>query len=238
MCNSVFRISSSGLALLSQMRQLKHTIVLILGRKIVCGLLPYCFSERNGSYFLNYTDLFYTCFTICSTLSIFFNHIKIDAFWDWKKKNWIPHFHQYIELNDANWTLLDQLKGPNDHLITPDQWFCAWHHRLPRQSFNFSSFGCYIIVLCGICDGLIGSSGFSVSHSLSSHPGCDRWLHDKCGWSVSVSSAEYCLNRNSCAALYPDVAKRVCETEFEVDEGVRVGCLPWLVCVVEHTHPQ
>jgi len=31
-----------------------------------------------------------------------------------------------------------------------------------------------------------------------------------CGLSVVVSRAEYCLNRNSCAALYPDVANRMC----------------------------
>lgn len=92
--------------------------------------------------------------------------------------------------------------------------------------------GCYT-VLCGICVWLIGPSVFSVP-ALSSGPGCDYRSHENCGLSVSVGQAEYCLNRNSCAALYPDVANRVCECVFEVDEGVCVGCWTgwamWLSC--------
>lgn len=33
------------------------------------------------------------------------------------------------------------------------------------------------------------------------------------------------------------MAKGVCETAFEVDEGVRVGCLPRLSHVVEQSYP-
>lgn len=84
----------------------------------------------------------------------------------------------------------------------------------------------------------IGPSVFSVP-GLSPSPGCDHRLHEDCGLSVSVDQAEYCLNRNSCAALYPDVANRVCARVcvsvfvLEVDEGVCVRVLDWLGRVVE-----
>lgn len=65
----------------------------------------------------------------------------------------------------------------------------------------------------------------------SSGPGYDYWLQKNCGLSVGVNRAKYCLNRNSCAALYPDVANRVCMCVCEVDCGV---CWPgwamWLSC--------
>lgn len=81
--------------------------------------------------------------------------------------------------------------------------------------------------------GWLALQSFSVP-ALSSGPGCDYRSHENCGLSVSVGQAEYCLNRNSCAALYPDVANRVCECVFEVDEGVCVGCWTgwamWLSC--------
>lgn len=38
-----------------------------------------------------------------------------------------------------------------------------------------------------------------------------------------------------CILMWQSVC--VCETEFEVDEGVRVGFLPWQVCVVEQSYP-
>ena len=91
---------------------------------------------------------------------------------------------------------------------------------------------CYITVLCGTCVWLIGLSVSSVP-ALPSAPGCDYPSQKNCGLSVGVSRAEYCLNRNSCAALYPDVANRVCECVFEVDEGVCAGVLDWLGHVVE-----
>lgn len=51
--------------------------------------------------------------------------------------------------------------------------------------------------------------GLSVQAS-SLGPGCTYWLQKNSGLSVGISGAEYCLNRNSCAALYPDVANRAC----------------------------
>ena len=71
------------------------------------------------------------------------------------------------------------------------------------------------------CVWLTGLTVFSVP-ALSPSPGCDYRSQKKCGLSVGVSRAEYCLNRNSCAALYPDVANRVC-----VCESVCV-CLRWM----------
>lgn len=53
----------------------------------------------------------------------------------------------------------------------------------------------------------------------SSGPGYDYWSQKACGWSVGVNWAEYCLNRNSCAALYPDVANHVCVCDSGVDAG-------------------
>lgn len=50
----------------------------------------------------------------------------------------------------------------------------------------------------------------SQSQACPPGPGCDNRLDEDCGLSVSVGQAEYCLNRNSCAALYPDVANRMC----------------------------
>lgn len=69
------------------------------------------------------------------------------------------------------------------------------------------SFGLFYLLSC-VVFALIGLTVFSLA-ALSSGPGCDYRSQKNCGLSVGVSRAEYCLNRNSCAALYPDVANRV-----------------------------
>lgn len=95
--------------------------------------------------------------------------------------------------------------------------------------------GCYTVQLSCVVlvFGRLALQSFQFP-ALSFGPGCDYPLHRTCGLSVSVGQAEYCLNRNSCAALYPDVANRVCECVFEVDEGLCVGCWTgwamWLIC--------
>lgn len=91
--------------------------------------------------------------------------------------------------------------------------------------------GCYTVLLSCVVlvFGRLALQSFQFP-ALSFGPGCDYPSHKTCGLSVSVGQAEYCLNRNSCAALYPDVANRV----FEVDEGLCVGCWTgwamWLSC--------
>lgn len=95
--------------------------------------------------------------------------------------------------------------------------------------------GCYTVVLSCVVlvFGRLALQSFQFP-ALSFGPGCDYPSHKTCGLSVSVGLAEYCLNRNSCAALYPDVANRVWECVFEVDEGLCVGCWTgwamWLSC--------
>lgn len=90
-------------------------------------------------------------------------------------------------------------------------------HLLPRWA-DVSLRG---TVLCSTDAWLFGGLPVCTVPGLSSGPGCDYWSQKNCGLSVGVSRAEYCLNRNSCAALYPDVANRVCV------------CLRWMVGYVQ-----
>ncbi len=90
--------------------------------------------------------------------------------------------------------------------------------------------GCYITVLWGSRVWFLGPTDLWVP-ALSSGPGCYYRLQKNCGLSVGVGRAKYCLNRNSCAALYPDVANRVCECVFEgVCAGCWTGWAMWLSC--------
>jgi len=66
----------------------------------------------------------------------------------------------------------------------------------------------------------------------SSSPGYDYRSHKTCGLSVGVKWAEYCLNRNSYAALYPDVANRMCVRGWGGWWGV-CRVLDWFGHVVE-----
>lgn len=65
--------------------------------------------------------------------------------------------------------------------------------------------------------------------AVSLGPGCHYPLKKDCGLSVGIGRAEYCLNRNSCAALYPDVANCVCHRRMR---GL-CRVLDWLGHVVE-----